>query len=246
VRFHGDPRELHARILPALGAAAAPLLDDRRMWKLQLDTYEREVERYGGPEGVALTESLFHADSAAILELLELLEGDEGADVRWRLGLVGIDRLLSDLGFDVAAKATVLERLRGSFWREFKGDKNLRVQLDQRLRGERRSLALLLDGDEETSAPFAPALALFDRRSQASAPIVAEMARLEAAGRLTSSLQDMAASFVHMHVNRLIRSAARAHEMVLYDILHQIYVSREARQRKGGVPPAPPDGTIGA
>ena len=234
VRFHGDPRELHARILPALGAAAAPLLDDRRMWKLQLDTYEREVERYGGPEGIALSERLFHADSDAILELLELLEGDEGADVRWRLGLIGIDRLLSDLGFDIAAKALVLERLRGSFWREFKGDKNLRVQLDQRLRGERRSLGLLLDGDAETSAPFAPALALFDRRSAASAPIVAEMARLEAAGRLTSSIQDMAASFVHMHVNRLIRSAARAHEMVLYDILHQLYTSREARQRKSG------------
>jgi thiopeptide-type bacteriocin biosynthesis protein len=234
VRFHGDPRELHARILPALAAAAAPLLDDRRMWKLQLDTYEREVERYGGPEGIALTERLFHADSAAILELLELLEGDEGADVRWRLGLVGIDRLLSDLGFDTGAKALVLERLRGSFWREFKGDKNLRVQLDQRLRGERRSLALLLGGDAEASAPFAPALALFDRRSQASAPIVAELARLEAAGRLSSSVHDMAASFVHMHVNRLIRSAARAHEMVLYDILHQLYASREARQRKGG------------
>jgi lantibiotic biosynthesis protein len=242
VRFHGDPRELHASILPALGAAAAPLLDDRRMWKLQLDTYEREVERYGGPEGIALTERLFHADSAAILELLELLEGDEGADVRWRLGLVGIDRLLSDLGFDAAAKATVLERLRGSFWRELKGDKNLRVQLDQRLRGERRSLALLLDGDAEASAPFAPALALFDRRSQASAPLVAEMACLESAGRLTSSIQDMAASFVHMHVNRLIRSAARAHEMVLYDILHQLYASREARQRKGGTGGNQPEG----
>jgi len=242
VRFHGDPRELHARILPALGAAAAPLLDDRRMWKLQLDTYEREVERYGGPEGIALTERLFAVDSAAILDLLELLEGDEGADVRWRLALVGIDRLLSDLGFDTGAKTLVLERLRGSFWREFKGDKNLRVQLDQRLRAERRSLALLLDGDAAASAPFAPALALFDRRSRESAPIVAEMARLEAAGRLTSTVHDMAASLVHMHVNRLIRSAARAHEMVLYDILHQLYASREARQRKGGSGERPAEG----
>jgi thiopeptide-type bacteriocin biosynthesis protein len=234
VRFHGDPRELHAAVLPALGAAASPLLDDRRLWKLQLDTYEREVERYGGPEGIALAEHLFHADSEAILGLLDLLEGDEGADVRWRLALIGIDRLLSDLGLDVRDKIGVLERLRASFWREFKGDKNLRVQLDQRLRSERRSLGLLLDGDAAATAPFAPALALFDRRSTALAPTVAEMLRREKAGLLTASVQDMAASFVHMHVNRFIRSAARAHEMVLYDILHQLYTSREARQRKSG------------
>src|SRR6185369_531759 len=74
LRFHGDPRELHARVLPLLGDAVAPLLDDRRLWRLQLDTYEREVERYGGAEGVALVERLFGIDSAAVLDLLELLE----------------------------------------------------------------------------------------------------------------------------------------------------------------------------
>jgi len=233
LRFHGDPRELHARVLPLLGDAVAPLLDDRRLWRLQLDTYEREVERYGGPEGIALVERLFGIDSEAVLDLLELLEGDEGADVRWRLTLLGIDRLLADLGLDAAGKLGVLERLSRSFWREFKGDKSMRVQLDQRLRTDRKSLALLLDGDPEASAPFAPALALFDRRSRDVAPIVAELVCRETAGRLTTPLREMAASFVHMHVNRFIRSAARAHEMVLYDFLYQLYASRAARQRKG-------------
>jgi thiopeptide-type bacteriocin biosynthesis protein len=109
----------------------------------------------------------------------------------------------------------------------------MRVQLDQRLRTDRKSLSLLLDGDPEASALFAPALALFDRRSRDIAPIVAELVCRETAGRLTTPLREMAASFVHMHVNRFIRSAARAHEMVLYDFLYQLYASRAARQRKG-------------
>jgi thiopeptide-type bacteriocin biosynthesis protein len=246
VRFHGDPRELHARLLPALADAAAPLLEDRRLWRLQLDTYEREVERYGGPEGIDLAERLFQADSEAVIDLLEMLEGDEGADARWRLGLVGIDRLLSDLGLDTAGKLDVLERMRRSFWREFKGDKGLRVQLDQRLRTDRRALAQLLAGDPEATAPLEPGLALFDRRSRALAPVVAEMAHREAAGRLTVPVRDLAPSFVHMHVNRLIRSAARAHEMVLYDFLHQLYASREARQRKGSPGKDREKGTVGA
>src|SRR5262249_39737372 len=67
LRVHGRPTRLHGEVLPALQATAAPLLEDGRLWRVQLDTYEREVERYGGPGGVVLAERLFHADSEAVL-----------------------------------------------------------------------------------------------------------------------------------------------------------------------------------
>ena len=35
-----------------------------------------------------------------------------------------------------------------------------------------------------------------------------------------------------MHVNRLIRSAQRAHELVLYDLLARLYESKLARAKK--------------
>jgi lantibiotic biosynthesis protein len=234
LRFHGDPGALPAGVLPRLYAAAAPLLDDGRLWRVQLDTYEREIERYGGPEGMLLSERLFQVDSEAVLEILGMLEGDEGADFRWRLALRGIDTLLDDLRLDQEGKMGVLRNIRESFNREFGGGKGLRVQLDQRFRQEWRSLLPLLDsaGDEESE--LAPALAVLRRRSERSAPIVAELRELEAAGRLNQTVADLAPSYVHMHVNRMIRSAARAHEMVLYDFLHQLHVSRAARQKKGG------------
>src|SRR5262249_58030339 len=54
LRFHGEPARLLGEVLPALHAAAAPLLADGRLWRVQLDTYEREVERYGGAAGGVL------------------------------------------------------------------------------------------------------------------------------------------------------------------------------------------------
>src|SRR5262249_29509426 len=63
VRLHGSPARLAAEVLPALHAALQPALGDGRLRRLQLDTYEREVERYGGPEGILLAEEVFHADS---------------------------------------------------------------------------------------------------------------------------------------------------------------------------------------
>ena len=51
-------------------------------------------------------------------------------------------------------------------------------------------------------------------------------------GALTVSLSELAPSYIHMHVNRLIRSAQRAHELVLYDLLARLYESKLARAKK--------------
>ena len=240
VRFHGDPGTLTGRVLPALHAGVTTLLDDGRLWKMQLDTYEREVERYGGPLGIGLFERLFQADSEAVLEILDMLEGDEGADVRWRLAFYGVDALLNDLGLDAETKLSVLGRMRHGFAQEFTGPadgdgknaKALQVQLDQKFRAERPKLDPLLDAGGDPENAFAPALDVLGRRSRACAPILDELRRLEAEGKLQGKLAGMAVSLAHMHVNRFIRSAARAHEMVLYDFLFQTHRSRAARARK--------------
>jgi thiopeptide-type bacteriocin biosynthesis protein len=244
VRFHGDPASLAGRVLPALHAGLAPLLDDGQLWRLQLDTYEREMERYGGPLGIGPVERLFQIDSEAVLEILEMLEGDEGADVRWRLAFYGVDALLNDLSLGAEAKLSVLGRMRQSFAQEFAGPadtlgknaKALQVQLDQKFRTERPKLDPLLDAAGDPENDLAPALDVFGRRSRAIAPIIAELRGLEKEGKLLGTVDDMAVSFAHMHVNRFIRSAARAHEMVLYDFLFQTHRARAARARKHAPP----------
>ncbi|HEY1639542.1 MAG TPA: lantibiotic dehydratase C-terminal domain-containing protein, partial [Streptosporangiaceae bacterium] len=44
------------------------------------------------------------------------------------------------------------------------------------------------------------------------------------------SLAELAISLAHMHVNRLLRSAQRAQELVLYEMLDRLYTSRAARR----------------
>lgn len=232
LRFHGEPGRLHGEVLPRLQAAVAPLLDDGRVWRFQLDTYRREVERYGGPDGVELSERLAHADSEAVAAIVERLEGDEGAAVRWQLAVRGIDQLLRDLGIEGDERMSLLERIQTSFAQEFRADTRFKKQLSGRLRDERRELEALLDAEARPEHSLEPGLAAFDRRSELLAPIVAELRRREAAGRLTSSVVDLAPSYVHMFSNRLIRSDARAHEVVLYDFLHRLTLSRVARRRK--------------
>jgi len=228
LRLHGAPERLNGEVLPALEAAIAPLLRDGRLWRMQLDTYDREIERYGGAAGIGACEKLFHADSEAALAILDLLEGDEGATARWRLAICGIDSLLDDLGLDAAGKRTLLTQIRDAFFREFGGGKGLRVQLDMKQRSERRAVEALLDR-HPAADDLAPALAVLQNRSERNAPILAELRRLEQARRLTMPVTQIATSLIHMQVNRLIRSDQRAHELVLYDFLTAIYDSRAAR-----------------
>ncbi|HEY6137799.1 MAG TPA: lantibiotic dehydratase [Thermoanaerobaculia bacterium] len=218
VRFQGDPRLLRERVQPMLESMAQRLIDGGAAWKLQFDTYEREVERYGGAEAIELAEEIFHRDSEAVVALLPACAGDEGADLRWQLMLAGIDRLYSDFGLDLAARLRLAERSRAGFAQTFLYD-SLRDPLANRFRAQRASLLQLLD------AP----IPVLDRRSAAVAPV---------ARRLRVPVDAILPSIIHMFVNRLSRSAGPEHEMVLYDYLVQLYrssVAREGRARGGRV-----------
>ncbi len=230
LRFHGTAERLHDEALPALHEAVIPLLDARHIWQVQFDTYEREIERYGGIDGTLLAERIFHADSDAALQIVERLgSGVAGQDERWRLALRGIDLLLQEFGFAPSTKRELLRRARTSFAREFRADAALQKQIGERFRKEREELAALLDGKPDAEGPIALGLEVLQRRSVAMKRAIAELKANEAAGKLSIPLQELALSHVHMHVNRLLRSAHRAHELVLYEFLARLYDSQLAR-----------------
>jgi class I lanthipeptide synthase len=230
LRLHGEPGRLHAEVLPGLEAAAAPLLEAGQLWRMQLDTYEREVERYGGDRGIELAEQLFAADSEAVLTILGSLSGDAGLDLRWRLAMAGIDLLFEDLGLTLEEKRSLARRAREGFGREFGIDGNFRGQVSQRYRAERAPLEALLDPGQAPPAPIAVGLEALRRRSLQLAPVTAELRQLGQAGRLSTTMADLARSVAHMHVNRLLRSAHRAQELVLYELLDRAYSSQAGRR----------------
>ncbi|MDP8931698.1 MAG: lantibiotic dehydratase [Actinomycetota bacterium] len=230
VRLHGQPERLHAEVLPRLHAAVSSLLEAGQLWRVQLDTYEREVERYGGERGIELAEEIFRADSEAVLAILRSLSGDVGLDLRWRLALCGINLLFDDLGLTLDEKRFVARESREGFGREFGVDGNFRGRVGERFRSERASLEALFDPGQEAPEQLAPGLEALRRRSLQIAPPTAELRQLAQADRLTLAMTDLAMSYAHMHVNRLLRSGQRAQELVLYEFLERIYTSQAARR----------------
>jgi thiopeptide-type bacteriocin biosynthesis protein len=101
--------------------------------------------------------------------------------------------------------------------------------VSHRYRAERVRLEALLDPGQAPSAPLTAGLEALRRRSLQLAPMTAELRQLSQAGRLSTTMTDLARSFAHMHVNRLLRSAHRAQELVLYELLDRAYSSQAGR-----------------
>ena len=226
VRFHGSAEVLRDRVLPALFEASKSLRGDGFLWRLELDSYQPEYARYHGPAGVALAERVFHADSEAALALMGMTSGDSGSEARWPMVLLGMDRLLTDLGIDLPAKAALLARQAERMARRMNVGKSLKVRAADFFRTRQRPLAAMLENGatSEANAPFGPVL---EKRSNRIAAIVEANPDPEARRLLRLSAHD----YLHLSVNRMLRCSILHQETILYDFLRRIYESRLARQR---------------
>ena len=210
LRLRGEPERLRARVLPRLEAVAAAAIADGRAWRLVLDTYERELERYGDPERA---EAVFAADSDCVVELLATEPaGLDAASARWRLGTASALRLVLDLGIAPAAAGAVLDRCRGGLTRD-----------------ERRTLARTQRGERAALDPLvAAALGLPGADAAVAAALARRTRRLAGLGPWDP---EVAASLVHMHLNRLLRLPARDLERAACDAGARALAGALARER---------------
>jgi class I lanthipeptide synthase len=224
-----DSRRLTA-IRKAVEKTAARLFDQGRIRRVTFDTYHREIERYGGPEGLDAAEQLFWADSDAMLDLLAVLSnGTATSNARWQSAILGVDALLADLAFDHGARLAIVRSARKSWGRRVGVDAETGRQLGKKFRKVQVEVAPLLDGGIGDDHPLTGAAGVFAARSRRNQPIAARLHALANDARLDRPLALLAESYVHMHLNRLFRAEQNLHEVVIYDFLVQLYTRRLAR-----------------
>ncbi|HEU4406670.1 MAG TPA: lantibiotic dehydratase [Polyangiaceae bacterium] len=231
LRFHGAGRALLGQLLPDLHDRLAPFVGGGVVSRVQVDTYQRETERYGGREAIAAAEEIFFHDSEASLAIVEMLEGDDGAEARWRLTLRGTHDLLVDFGLALDERHALARRLREQFGAEQGAGAAAERKLGELFRRERAHVAELLAASGDGEHPLAAGVEALERRSAAIAPAVARLRDLERRGALSTPLPSVIASVAHMFANRLLLSQQRPQELVIHDLLARHYGSELGRAR---------------
>lgn len=166
-----------------------------------------EIERYGGTEGVRLTEKVHHHDALACLDLIEAESHGRLERTRREYSLVMVERILDCMGLHGYRRTAFYER--GFRWAITIGTwkpEDLSV-LDERFEALKPGLTSLIRGEESRSpevqwggaTPAGIARACLD----ATAPLAAEALEAIAAGRISQDPVNLAWAWTEMHSNRL-------------------------------------------
>ena len=201
IRFHGQPVVLLGALIDEVCAWATELVGDGVCQRFSIETYEREVERYGGARGMDAAEEVFAADSVAVCELLDAVRRSPSALRRADVAMLGVDRLLGACGIEGAPRVDWLRR-HAPLSRDDGTD--YRARKDQ--------LRVLIEADADE---WHPLVAILERRFRAMAPAAARLEALEVDASLDRAREALVADFAHLHCNRMLGASPDEEQRLL-------------------------------
>ncbi len=223
--------EYKNRVMDLFHEFTAPLVNERSIDKILMDTYVREIERYGS-SSIELAESIFHNDSVCCVQVLDLLDADTGNRIRWKYGLLSVDRFLSDLGYSPEEKHACITQLAQSFFREHGASKMLKVSLDDKYRQLKKEIEELFKTIDHPENELFPLHEALQERTRKNTPILKGLLALEEENLLEIKKTYLISSYLHMLLNRLFMGRQRTNEFVVYEMLERYYKSWIARSVK--------------
>lgn len=217
VRLHlKDPSQL-SDIIKIVSEHIQPFEASGHIWKSQTDTYRREIERYGAAT-MEVSEELFFVDSVMALQTLAYTQEDTTRSQRWLRAIKNIHKLLSIFGYKDVHKHNFVENVRNEFYKEFEVDRFFKRQVDARYRNHQDLMKTSLQAESEESVRLSPLYST-----------VMKIIQLKKQSKLETASDILIGSYIHMHINRLISTDQRLHELVIYDFLARYYKSELAK-----------------
>ena len=201
LRFHGNPEQLCEHLFGHVCRWASELIGRGLCRRLVFDVYDSEIERFGGPEGVSLSERIFHADSEASCELAVVLAAKEWLDPERRTLLLALS--VHDLIIALLGEVKAVD------W--YKRHSAESKQLSEEYRKLKNHLRLVLSNPADWLAaqPLGNQIesAFLLRRRQLT-PLLVQLRDLESNSTLKKPIDELCASYVHLHLNRLAASSS--------------------------------------
>jgi len=195
----------------------SPFVKNCEVYKVVIDTYQREIERYGAKH-IELSERVFHAGSECVAAILKL--SIDNPAMRWKASFLLVDSLLSSLGLDLERKMALIEEMNGSFLREFKFNIHNSKSLNEAYRKKRNTVSDIIQGNN-----------LDDRTLSISKSIKTYTNTVAAIIGESPWNKLNIPSYIHMEMNRLFASNNRLNEMVVYNFLTRYYKSEIAKAK---------------
>jgi thiopeptide-type bacteriocin biosynthesis protein len=181
------------------------------IWKVQNDTYLREIERYG-LNTIKDSETLFYFDSKMILEYLNMKNNLEKEEIQLLFSFLSIDSFLNAFKLTISEKLFLLDDMQQGFKKEFNTTKVLKSKLDKHYRELENDISICMN--DYSSAIFQ----IVEDKFHNIYPITESIKE-----NLEINLNFFLSSHIHMMINRQFTSRQRQYETLIYDHLYRYY-----------------------
>lgn len=232
LRFYGLPSQLYSQVLVKLKEVLDPWMDGFRVKRLELFTYEREIERYGGMVAIDTVEHIFMLESDFVLDFLKVAATGDDC-MRVRLAICATHIMLSSLILSVNERLNFVDSLRGNLAAEFADTPSFRAKLGQKYQQFKsfivKDLALIEDADLQECAVDARITSICTIFKRKLLPLTAILANQLNSIQSVTSPEIVLTSILHMLNNRIFIAHGREQEFVIYDMLRRYYLFSQAR-----------------
>lgn len=234
IRYYDDEFHLRIRIklsnnyesisyvINEINKNLKPYLDNHIVWKIQTDTYTRELERYG-VRTIETSESLFMNDSKMVLDFLSYINKNDNKDtIKWLFALRHIDEILSDFNLNLANKIIYIKNISISFEEEFnlKGRTRKSINKKYKINFSQIKAWMLNEDKSDLLSNFESEYQMFSQERQ---EYISTLINNDLLDKEAIHLYDYISSIIHMFLNRLFRTQNRLNEAICYYYLKNFY-----------------------
>lgn len=214
IRFLLSDTNHLAKVIKAFYPIFNELSSQNLIWKIQADTYNREIERYGA-KTMTDSEFLFWKDSEMILNYIEIKSDFNHPETPLLFSFYAINSLLNLFNLSNKEKVSLMDNLQISFKHEFEADKQLRKELSINYRSIQSQIEELFS---DLSEDFNLIYGIVNTKSEEIRHVTSEIKN-----KLEISLYNFLTSHIHMIINRQYNSKQRMYELIIYDHLLRYY-----------------------
>lgn len=219
LRIFVRDKEYVGRILINVYSVLEIPLNSGELLNLQIDTYKREIERYG-ERTIELTERFFCYDSVSMLYILKYIVDNDDVIVRdniiWKVSLKLIDDILSVFSYSIEKKVDFMCELSRMFKMEFgfDGDSRYERQLNDKYRQLRSDAEKVINNGIDI-AELDNVISVRKEQIGRCADVIKQ--------HFSGDLNSYVRSLIHMTMNRIFRTKNRKNELVAYHIMCKCY-----------------------
>lgn len=190
----------------------------------EISTYEREVERYGGPKLIGLAESLFYYDSLCVGDILRLINNDETSLSLEEISIISVIHYLECFNIPFQKQLELINNVTSykDYTKEFRVKRDKYLQIGNSA-DNWKGLRNINSGSK--------VLTILQMRKEVIQTFNNRMMEVEKQGDLYNTKEDILLSIIHLHLNRLLGIDRELETKVMTLVRHVLHNLRYVRER---------------